>query len=44
MRQRDVKTDTYNEMVDGHAAEKDTHTNCTHTQRYIDKEQNYRDM
>lgn len=24
MRQRDVKTDSYNEMSDGHAAEKDT--------------------
>lgn len=26
MRQRDVKTDSHNEMADGHAAEKDTHT------------------
>lgn len=33
MRQRDVKTDSHNEMADGHTVEKETHTVHTHTQR-----------
>lgn len=35
MRQRDVKTDSHNEMADGHAVEKEKHTQMharTHTQ------------
>lgn len=31
MRQRDVKTDSYNERADGHAAAKDTQILYTHT-------------
>lgn len=49
MRQRDVKTDSHNEMADGHAVEKEKHTQMharthTHTQteRERDKEQNCR--
>lgn len=47
MRQRDLKTDSRNEMADGHAVEKDTHimyTPHTHTQRhrYGDEEQDCR--
>lgn len=38
MRQRDVKTDSHNEMADGHAVEKEKHTFCTrkYTHTHID--------
>ena len=42
MRQRDVKTDSRNEMADGHAVEKDTQIMYTHAHRYRDEEQDCR--